>query len=933
MVLSQASREYRSLVDNSCDVYEDGYNNDLNDVFLEASKIIGELVKEKKISDIKPNALRLASDIETEFLNKERIFIKSMESEMDIVSLKAEDFKSQVNELMIQFKNYINDLNPLINDAKKHVKDKEEQVFQEFLNYHQEEMRKIVEKENELMLVIKEKHKKSLDEYSNQWSMSIREADEQIEKAQKKLQGLIHEKQQIVQHNHEEISIKEKQIADEESILISEYDTQLENERQKILNFEHELDIHRKSCDEWKNKLKNVQIECETEINKERTTIEKRNNDEISIISSEYNTYFENLSRLNHALERIKVDVMIKKRDIERMSQTKYMNEQSQIEELSKDEINELDSYYGPLIASISKSIQEAQSRRSLSIEELQKASVNPVEFCELEIMEINKQFQEKRADLMAKLRNAKNELQNSLLLRGESIDQLKLVLDASLNSLVELYEKNENENQDQILKLISTFDEEKKKIALKLKEESDAFLEKRNHLLEKLKEDHEQRKRDIVQKAEMLFKIESEKAYTNGVQDATQQHNQEMEALKERIQDIQNSYDLNQSNFSTFEEYCKTEIEDYSNAHRKEMTKRKHEIGVSFQKKQKEIKKKIEEEQNQCQLLTNELTKVHEHNIELSKVSTMTIEEFEEFYDQEYYTKKSALKAELAEKEEQLSRIRLSTIKKDKIKSELIQESNVADKDLIEYDLTYEQNHQYLLSKYQEEMSAKISELNISLINLEIMEREQIKKLEFDYNQAKNQYMDSIESLNSIKSKNSKDKDKLLKELENSLESKNNIRINEEEKLFLLSLSQIELKMKIVQEEKFEKVFAIRKEHANDKNVLDAQLMVNTSSIDQEIGIAKENIDQIRKQIESYVPNQCNSCLKKKDQIKRFIQKKEELQNTYDDAIKSGVVSDEKLTKVFNKVVRPISKLQTTIKSPKGKTKPTSRQTIITPR
>lgn len=920
-ILLNCAEDYKLLAESMRVSSVDPRDNDIPDIFELAANLITSITLSKHGYNPDVTVLQMTADIDNRFLNNEREFLKKMEAQMNKIAQKVDDVQAEINAKEKEYRREISELPEFFNDILKKLEVKRNEKIKRI----KEDIDKEIANEKEKHELAKEEIAKDISNriqaYINEWETKIKKTDEDVEALQKELQTTLHMKHQYIQIKNEEIKKREM----EKQALEDNLRMELESKREDCVKRNNQLRETLKNIESLitvqNEKLNKLILSNQKEFETTRNNILSENEKEIEALSSEFESLSQRAAELYNEVNEKRRENMYMVVQMEKDADERLKRVREETEELIQKTIRELESQYQPCIDMLTAQVQEAEKDRLLSLEELRKSSLQSVEERESEIIEINKHHQDTRSKLLAVLRKEKQKLQEMLMKRGKSIEELKESYNKTLKEQCEQLERNYADHQARMRELIERINEET--ILANQEEERNRALRetKRKEEIEKLGKEHEQKMQDLQFKHEMQLKVESERAYLQGVAEANEQHQREITNIKTRIKSLHEELSSKQKAYDTLKERCERELREY-----------KYRLDDEYNSKIKQLKvnhnediKELEDKKSHIEGLIADLQQQIKHTNEQAEkyyIESMTVKHANEQVekcnvehttakpgkesneklndDHKYDIKVSELRCLESELNLKLRDLKEQQLAIDKDYSTYQKHSKTIEEELETYNEKFEENLRIQLADIKEQFDKLLSIERSKIVEFEEDSAKEKENLQNLIKKQEELFKESQNNLNATILQLENDRETQIANLEEALNKKFNEELEELQRQHEIEIKELKEKVDQIKKERAANISEIERYYEREFDKVKADQNKTLQDLETEQDDLQVQVEALKYKIKLVKYRQCPECQAKQEVIDRLRVKREEIQNQFEETTKQNIQTDQRLNAIF---------------------------------
>ena len=532
--------EIRNLVDG---LRHFSRSSDVPDVFETANALLIQLIPQDK--DINMNQEEEAAQFDQMVSEKERAFIKKMDEKSEEASQKIDYIQRLLTEKEARIQDILTNGSGLqvaaMSKLIQHYYDLRVDKEKEYNTKKKE----LEDDEKNLYHNFEEQLAKKLSEVSSKYTSKIEDYNIKINAMQRDLQSLIHKKHQQNKIKADALASEDRRMASEHEKISREYQARKNAADTKIMRFSAELEkIHKAISDQNKTAHGKMDALEQAMISERKIILEQqqKQKEEIDKKIEDINNELANKLLMIES-ERAQSNLQLK--DEEKEAKKKIEIEQKETQRLIDEATAEIDEQFKPIFEEIRNQIEEAENQRGNKLEILRQEILQNSEESEKEIGAIVSKYQDERDKGKQEIKQLKAEFDQVLDEKQKDLDALKKEMQGKLGMAMTETDEIERQHSDEINSIMQKFDEQQRKLT-ELHRKS---LESRDKLkaeeLARLKQEHEQRKNQLIFKIEQQIRVSKEQALASSIEAENQRHNKDIVSLKSRIIDIQSRIEL----------------------------------------------------------------------------------------------------------------------------------------------------------------------------------------------------------------------------------------------------------------------------------------------------------------------------------------------------------------------------------------------------
>ncbi|OHS99664.1 hypothetical protein TRFO_08295 [Tritrichomonas foetus] len=845
-----------------------------------------------------------------------------MDEKMDTVASKVNSLQDTLKEKEAQLESCLNATQKIHMAEVEKIDAENEEKLKELNEKYLQEKRKLEEKEKNAFADFEKFLAEHLSKISTEWTKKLQTADDKISSYQKELQDLIHNK-------HQQSSIKNDMLLQEDRRMAAEHEriSREFNERklaadQKIRQLSVELKSLQDSLENESNSAQSKFEALEKNLLNQRKELEDERNQELLALMQKISSLNSDVQNKKLEIDGEKANTAVKIREIEKEYEQKYAFEESETKRLIAEALQAIDNHYNPKISALNKQIEEAELKRGQTLECLRKSALSDVESGENEVAELNKRHDEERKRLRSLLAREKENLNQLLQEKNADIDELKHKMQKELGDSMTNFDAQERLHADEISNLMRQFDEQQKKLS----DFQRLTLEQRNRRkadeLTRLKQEHEQRKNQILFRVEQQMKIEAEKALNESINQANQEHSQEISSMNTMLLDIKGRMDMLQMKIEGLYKMHNQRLEQMMQDHDdklREDLKKIQEEGNREKANIKDLKQRILSE-------TQEVDRRKELVLKEANELDQNIQDMHDKFEKkmrmmEHQFSAAKNKIQMEQREVKQKQVQL-TNQLDDQKMKIHKLGEIAankEAEANQFEENYEQNKEKFHKETVEQYEANLNEVKMDPHDFEY-EMEDLRDTLTSQMQSLQEQLAAAKE-NTIKTTKLMmvEREHALEEAEAEMRLQSEERIKQitenHEKRVELMKSEFEATKK-AHEEKMADIHKTYKEQIEGNEIQFKNLIKEL--IEEKGNLEKASV-KLDDQIIELENRECPSCIEKKEVIKVLMIKRDELKVKLDGMHKQVIISEKKMNTLFPETQKRTTSSLTTL-VPKAK-------------
>ena len=520
-------------------------STDIPDILEISANIMNSIISSNESNESNSNVYDYALKIDDILKEKEVAFMKKMQELLDSVAEK-------INDLQNVLKAKKKKIDDILSEAKKaktaeidQIERKNKETMKELAGSFLQEKHKLEEKERIAFSDFEKFLADHLSKISNEWNQRIQETDDKIASYQKDLQDLIHNKHQQSSIKKDMLLQEEKRIATEHEKITRTFQNKKNEAEQQINDLKEELKMLQVSITEETEKLKNKYENMEKELLFKRKELDDYRSNELKDLNNKIVELNEEVVKKKKEIEKESVDYETKLKEIKNEYESKIQFEESETQRFIDEAIHNLTEDYNQKASALQNIIDETNAKRQQMLDSLKKIAMDDAENREKEIKEISQKYEEEREKIRETVNQEREKLNHLIHNKNEDIEEIKHKMQKELGAAMTIYDIQECAHADEISTLMKQFEEQQTTLSNFQQMSLEQRNQKRADEIDKLMQEHEMRKNQILEEIEHQIQIEIEKATKKPVDQENQDHSEQMTSMTHALQDIKGRIDL----------------------------------------------------------------------------------------------------------------------------------------------------------------------------------------------------------------------------------------------------------------------------------------------------------------------------------------------------------------------------------------------------
>lgn len=910
-ILQDAQDDFQQIAKEMHVHSDDPIDNEIPYIYEQAAEIVNTIIVSVSGVNSTTSNLEMVAELDSTFLIIEKQFLKRMENLMNKLASKVEDLQNELETHNLDYNNELSQLPGIFEKSIESIKIKHQQQIEEAqkefdnrLHTHQERQA-IITKDYEYDYLRQVEGEEAV------WKRKIKELEQEFENLEKDLKAKINKKQQFTQLKNVELGQKATEYRQKEAEFKEDLKDMIRLKQKELENLKKELETAIELTEFENNNLKEIQKQQHTKLKKKEDELVKKYtkeyNDQMFVLDEETRKCI----KIQQDIDNIQLDHDYQVKESKKSTEQKIRDAQIETNRIVITNVAAVTAEYQPKILSLTQELQVLEHQRSVSLEELRKASLVTTEECELKIIELNNKHQKKRSKLQMVLRKEKDELQLLLDKRGKTIDDLKTDFNKQISTMQEELRSGEENHANKIRKILEMYKYEREQIENRRIKNMETLNKRLEETKQILKEEHDQRMTAITYRMDMQQKMEMERAYAQGVAEANEQCSKELADIKEKIKTYQSSIMVIENEMEALYKKHAEEYKEYSDLKNAEFEERKQliesqnviEINEMIATRDG-LKEKIEIMKKKIEKLDKETKEYEKHKIIKPEDLAIAGDPVfaEKLQEQQNIIAKAKKREKELEREIKQMTVRFETAKgiTDDLQAELNEFNRHFDSGVEEKLI----DRKFVLEKELNEVKQNLNKFSDKCDK----ERQDLEKqLEFIIEKHKNaeeRYKNALEysQLDTAQKLKEAEKEPLKRFEEEDAEMER----KHKEDLEAMRRRVEELKL-----ERQQNLDKYRKEYEADLENAQGQFKDAMKNLESQQEEALRQVSSLLSRLNEERAKQCPACKAKEEELARIKAKREELQENLDDLIKHSQVSNQKMTNVLSQQPTVIKKQQ----------------------
>ena len=914
--------------------------NDIPEIYETAASLLTQIITFKAGFDPNQNVLQKAAEFDAALLQKEREFVKGMENHMNDLAQRVEALQNDLNKRDSMFESAVKEVSTVLQESLEKVQEKYTRKLERMSEELENECTRKASEEDTLKETFEQRLRERVAEAEAAWKQRIADAENEVVEMKKKLQAAIHAKQeQGIRKNDEMRAIERANAAEveREREVLEQMKRDADDELAKL---QQQLDKLTEEASVEQQKSKKLTETLENQMRQERLEFEAQFAKEVKQSERELDELTGKLLELQTELEVKKAEETVRVREQQTYYDTRLKQEQERTQQMIAEVVEGLNREFRPLIEELDARIFRTERQKYRSKEDINRVSLTQAEGHETEIIDINRKHQEERAQLRTDLRKQKHDLQAVLLERSGDIDNLQQSLEEQLKKLEDELHEMEEDHLTKVACLEAALAEKQRQLDAIKDQNIAAYQKKRESELARLEAEHKNRVKELLFRMEQRMRIESEKAYNDGVKEATAKHQREVSACKTRI-----------ANYKKQIEACEKRLVDVRLEHEQrrkdieasklgELEQQKRRMREDFERdrlyyldQRDKIMPKWHTANNRLQELQEAIDRTHKE-IE-TMASSDPIESALDVLRQALSNMLASMKDEetsltvdKAQKEKALADLQKTT-------DELRAFADKTERELQEFLDTKDDKFERITSDEKAKWEKALADIEKKKADFENMRKE----LRDKYSEKIAQYTKEVDDL---KKKNQDALDEMkqthaqqLTDMEKEMSSDHNQameKLRKEHEQIIKSLQQQREENRLKHEQAMQDIKTKYEEEAASAEM---SFLAQKQALEKEQADLIGQRDATQTQLDSTAIPECQDCKERKATIAKLRERRDNLQDRCNELTKEALASDAKMKSLFPRKVNAKTSVTGSPRFAPPVTRPMSatRRSIITPR
>lgn len=938
--LTDICGEMRQVAESLRDTGPDPGVNDIPEIYETAASLLTTIITYKAGFDPNQNVLQKAAEFDAVLLQKEREFVKTMENNMNDLAMRIESLQGELNKRDSIFEGAVKEASSVFQSTLQRIQEKYEQKLQKLTEDLEAECVKKAEEETALKETFEQRLQERITEAETEWQRKVTEATNDVAEMQKQLQLAIHAKQEQAIRKNEELRELEKANAAEVEQEREVLNQMKESAEEELSKLQAQLDDLTEQANAEQQKSKKLTENLENQMRQERIELEAQFARELKQSEREVDELTQKLLQLQTELEMKKAEVTVRVREQQYYYEARLKQEQEKTQQMIADVVEGLNREYKPLIEELQTRIVKTERQKYRSKEDINRVSLTQAEGHETEIIDMNRKHQEERAQLRTDLRKQKHDLQAVLLERSGDIVNLEKELEDELKKIEQDFQDMEDEHERRVACLREALAEKQRQFDSIKDQKVTSYQQKRTSELTRLEAEHKDRLKELLFRMEQKLRIEAEKAYNDGVKQATAKQQQEVGIVKGRISDCKTQIEACQKRMTDVRGEHEQKRKEIEQAKLLELEHQKQKMREDFERdrlyfvdQKNKLMPKWNEANNRQHALEAAIDQAH-RDIE-TMASNNPIESALDILRQSLSNMLARMKDEetslfldKAQKERALSDLKNTT-------DELREFADRTEKELEEFLDTKEARFEKVTSDEKAKWEKALADEEKRKADLEntrkTMREKYSKEIDGYTQQVAELKQKTQDDLDEIKQARAED----VKAFETEMST------NHDEAMEKLR-SEHEKIMKALQDQreenrrKHEQAMAeIRLKYEEEAANAEMRFLAEKQELETEKAKLLAQREALKAKLEETAIPECEDCKERKQEIAKLREKRDQLQERCNELTKEALASDARMKALFPRKVNAKTSVTGSPRFIPQVTRPNSsmRRTIITPR
>lgn len=893
---------------------------DFIDILNEASSIFDSFIYGKD-NDYLEIDIMCQNMIQTKFKKYKRF----QETRFTPLCNRIDKLKNHLLEAREEIQDKLDKLHQSHQKVKEKIEQNNEATFSVFKSELNEEEKEM--KENIVLAYenFDEFLGNQLEALSTSYKKQLSDAEENNAQLQLDLQSHIHDKHNLKQKLQSEIEEENKRFAITHE-KVTRADREKKEEIQSKLNFVSEQiqSTHELMRTTGKEKSHLIEkLEKETIDRHNAFLVEQR--EKVIKIRKEEKEMTTKMKELSLSKQKIKLrnDSEITKSSQELPVQCQKINNNASkkiqsIEETAKKR-------YEPQLNELSSEIKKCKSQRSqLAIQNRDNVDLQNKENQE-ELVKLNHNHIIELENLNTTLNDRKNSLEEMKVHKKDDLNQLKSEMTQNIGSIMHTVDVKTNKVALEIVEIMKLFDGQQRILTNLQHENFQKKNIKRMKMIAKLKEEHENRKNEIIRNFDEMKEKEVEAKYEEEKEEENQQHENSLKPLQQRIFESKGKMEVLQIKIDGFikiqeerinefksrmpdlfndqevPQITKSESEPINQIENDQIEGENGQIKVKSAKKPSEL---VDEIERKKKFVIEEVSELKEQLDTLYSVFDVKMKRIEDTYSKN----KASLNVEQQNAERRYAQLQNKMSQQHHQIQQLDRIATVKTNEANKFEETFEEQKNQFESETRSNYQAEIQQIQKPVVDFDKQMIELRESFQDKIQTLQNQLEEAKRYTETLTSSLLKGREARIDSIQNQLTEQHEgqmIIIDKKHQLRMETVESERRQFKETCEEDIERIhIEFQTEMENTHN--------NTEQKIQELNNEKEDLTQesevLDEEIEVVKSQECPECTRKKETIALMLIRKETLEKKLGILKEESIKMESPMNQIFGAKKRTIS-------------------------
>ena len=542
--LSSACGEFRELSDTLREAAR-GVVTDVSETMDIASAILTTIVSSSAGSDPNENISRDIAEFEAMANEKERDFKSRMERQREDLSLRINDLSQRLiamNDSLIQNRDWYK---KFLTTKSAEFDARNEQALAEE-RARNKDAEKVIETEKKTCFDNFEKYLATrLSDVSQECAKQMKQADDDVIAANLALQETIHRKHEQKRLLQQDLETETKRMAAEHERLSREFQTHREECENNLVKIGEAIDKQNAALKRGALDAQAKLEELEKAMREDNGVVSGKLRKQIADLDEEASASTNTIEDLKLAMEKYKIQDEEFFKEQVRKKETLIQKELDTTKQALEEDRKETEEQFQMKYLEVEKGMKKVEEERKKHQEEMGKRLEQDQDKLEQGEREKKKEHAANVDEKQRDLRRAKRQLKEIRQEKDIALEKLRTGKQKEMGSALTETGESEKTRADQINALMKQFDEQQRKLTFLHQLTTEKLNKQKADEILRLKEEHELRKKLIIEQTEEEIRREAEKRFlvAEGIED--EDHQGHVRSIQERIQAVTGRIDL----------------------------------------------------------------------------------------------------------------------------------------------------------------------------------------------------------------------------------------------------------------------------------------------------------------------------------------------------------------------------------------------------